>query len=60
MLLVAVFSGTVAILPWRQSYAARALYSMNPVYPWICVLGATILQLVSLILFIRDPEKAEE
>ncbi len=36
------------------------LYSMNPVYPWICVLGATILQLVSLILFIRDPEKAEE
>ena len=36
------------------------LYSMNPVYPWICVLGATILQLVSLILFIRDSEKAEE
>jgi MFS family permease len=36
------------------------LYSVNPVYPWICVLGATILQLVSLILFIRDPEKAEE
>jgi MFS family permease len=36
------------------------LYSMNPIYPWICVLGATILQLVSLILFIRDPEKAEE
>ena len=36
------------------------LYSMNPAYPWICVLGATVLQLASLVLFIRDPEKAEE
>jgi len=36
------------------------LYSMNPAYPWICVLGATILQLASLVLFIHDPEKAEE
>ena len=36
------------------------LYSMNPVYPWICVLGTAIIQLVSIILFIRDPEKVEE
>jgi MFS family permease len=35
------------------------LYSMNPAYPWICVLGTTVLQLVSIVLFIRDPEKAE-
>jgi len=36
------------------------LYSMNPAYPWICVLGTTALQLASIVLFIRDPEKPEE
>ena len=36
------------------------LYSMNPVYPWICVLGTTIIQLTSIVAFIRDPEKVEE
>jgi len=35
------------------------LYSLNPIYPWLCILGATIIQLVSIILFIRDPKKAE-
>jgi MFS family permease len=35
------------------------LYAINPTYPWICVLGTTILQLLSIIFFIRDPEKAE-
>jgi hypothetical protein len=35
------------------------LYSLNPAYPWICVLFTNIVQLVSVILFIRDPEKQE-
>ncbi len=35
------------------------LYSLNPIYPWLCILGATITQLISIILFIRDPKKAE-
>jgi len=35
------------------------LYSLNPIYPWLCILGATIIQLISIILFIRDPKKAE-
>jgi MFS family permease len=42
------------------SVAGGLLYSINPVYPWICLLGTTLIQLLSLILFIRDPEKAEE
>lgn len=36
------------------------LYSINPVYPWVCVLGTNIIQLMSIALFIRDPEKVEE
>jgi hypothetical protein len=35
------------------------LYTQNPTYPWICMLGITIIQLLSLVFFIRDPEKAE-
>jgi len=35
------------------------LYTLNPTYPWICMLGITIIQLLSLVFFIRDPEKAE-
>ncbi len=35
------------------------LYSLNPNYPWLCIFGATIIQLISIILFIRDPEQAE-
>jgi len=36
------------------------LYSMNPTYPWICVLVTTVLQLATIAMFIRDPEKPEE
>ncbi len=35
------------------------LYSMNPINPWICVLGATIIQSICVIFFIRDPIKIE-
>jgi len=41
------------------SFIGGLLYSLNPTYPWLCILGTTIIQLVSIILFIRDPEKAE-
>ena len=36
------------------------LYAQNPTHPWICTLGLTCLQLISLLLFIRDPEHAEQ
>jgi hypothetical protein len=42
------------------SVAGGILYSMSPVYTWLFVLGTTVIQLASIILFIRDPEKAEE
>jgi len=41
------------------SILGGVLYSMNPSYPWIFILAATIIQVVSIALFIRDPEKAE-
>jgi MFS family permease len=53
--------GYVFILPLMASFFLGGfLYSLNPAYPWICVLGTTLLQLGSVALFIRDPEKAEE
>ena len=42
-----------------SSIAGGILYAINPGYPWLCVLGATVLQIVTLILFIRDPQTAE-
>lgn len=35
------------------------LYSLNPAYPWICVFFINLVQLASVVLFIRDPEKQE-
>ena len=42
-----------------SSLVGGVLYDMNPVYPWYFVAGATVLQLLCVILFIRDPEVAE-
>jgi len=42
------------------SVVGGLLYSMNPSYPWIGILGTAIIQLISIILFIRDPEKVEK
>jgi len=42
------------------SVVGGLLYSMNPNYPWIGILGTAIIQLISIILFIRDPEKVEK
>ena len=36
------------------------LYSINPIYPWLCILGTIIIQLLSVVLFIRDPKQVEE
>ena len=41
------------------SLVGGVLYSMNVSYPWICLLGTSIVQLLCVILFIRDPKKAE-
>jgi len=42
-----------------SSLVGGILYAMNPVYPWYFVAGATVLQLLCVMLFIRDPEVAE-
>lgn len=42
-----------------SSIVGGILYDMNPVYPWYFVAGATVLQLLCVLLFIRDPEVAE-
>ncbi|MBC8225315.1 MFS transporter [Candidatus Bathyarchaeota archaeon] len=53
--------GYMFILPlMASSLLGGLLYSLNPAYPWICVLGTTLLQLASIVFFIRDPEKAEK
>jgi MFS family permease len=42
------------------SVLGGVLYSVNPTYPWLCVLGTTLVQLICILAFIRDPEKAEK
>jgi MFS family permease len=42
-----------------SSIVGGILYSLNPLYVWLVVGGTIIVQLLSLALFIRDPDKAE-
>jgi MFS family permease len=42
-----------------SSILGGLLYSMNPTYPWICILVTIIIQLIFIISFIRDPKKME-
>ena len=42
-----------------SSLVGGVLYEMNPGYPWYFVAVATIVQLLCVLLFIRDPEKAQ-
>lgn len=52
--------GYLFVIPvMMSSLVGGVLYAMNPVYPWYFVAGTTILQLLCVILFIRDPEVAE-
>lgn len=41
------------------SLAGGYLYAYNPAYPWFFVLIATMISLILLALFIRDPKAAE-
>ena len=52
--------GYLFIVPlMASSILGGVLYSLNPTYPWICVLVTTLIQLSCIIFFIRDAEKAE-
>ncbi len=52
--------GYIFTLPvMASSIIGGILYTMNPMFPWLVVLGAIIVQLLSLILFIRDPVSVE-
>jgi len=52
--------GYLFVLPvMASSIVGGILYNMNPVYPWYAVAVATVVQLICVILFIRDPEKAQ-
>ena len=42
-----------------SSLVGGVLYEMNPGYPWYFVAVATFVQLLCVLLFIRDPEKAQ-
>ena len=34
------------------------LYAVNPVYPWYFILATTVVQVLALVLFVRDPEES--
>jgi MFS family permease len=42
------------------SFLGGFLYSLNPIYPWLCIVGTTVIQLLSVVFFIRDPKQEEE
>lgn len=42
------------------SVSGGILYSMNPVNPWIFILGATVIQFICILFFIRDPVNIEK
>jgi MFS family permease len=41
------------------SVSGGLLYTLNPAFPWLCVLGTTLAQLVCIVVFVRDPKHAE-
>ena len=52
--------GYLFVLPVMvSSIVGGVLYNMNPAYPWYAVAVATVVQLICVLLFIRDPEKAQ-
>jgi len=52
--------GYLFVLPvMASSIVGGILYSLNPAYPWYAVAAATVIQLLCVLLFIRDPEKAQ-
>jgi len=52
--------GYLFVLPvMASSIVGGVLYNLNPTYPWYAVAAATVVQLGCVLLFIRDPEKAQ-
>jgi MFS family permease len=52
--------GYLFVLPViGTSILAGFLYSWNPAYPWICIFFTNLIQLISVVFFMRDPEKRE-
>lgn len=52
--------GYLFVIPvMASSLVGGYLYGLNPVYPWYAVGVGVVAQLLCLIFFIRDPEKAE-
>ena len=52
--------GYIFTLPvMASSIIGGILYTRNPMFPWFVVLGAIVIQLLSLVLFIRDPVNVE-
>ena len=52
--------GYIYTLPvMAASIVGGLLYSMNAGYPWICLLGTSVLQLLCVVIFVRDPKEAE-
>ncbi|UCD45461.1 MAG: MFS transporter [Candidatus Bathyarchaeota archaeon] len=47
--------GYLFIIPvMAASISGGVLYTINPAYPWLCVLVATLVQVILVVLFIRD------
>lgn len=52
--------GYVVTIPLiLSSMLGGILYSLNPVLPWVFVLCTTLLSILLIVLFIRDPRDAE-
>jgi len=53
--------GYLFVIPvMLSSLLGGVLYDVNPAFPWYGVALASLLQVLLVIFFIRDPEKAEE
>lgn len=53
--------GSLFVIPVMiSSLMGGTLYALNPDYPWYVVAVASLIQVVLVVFFIRDPENAEE
>jgi MFS family permease len=53
--------GSLFVIPVMiSSLIGCTLYALNPDYPWYIVAVASLIQVVLVMFFIRDPENAEE
>lgn len=53
--------GFVVTIPLMiASFAGGYLYGLNPTYPWLLTGVTTAISIILALLFIRDPQRAEE